>query len=535
MKQFSDKAEARTWSRLAIGGHYATALWNNGRREPAVRILETVVGEFRAAHDGVLPSSANGYVSQLGSYREAGGEFAAAEKMWLSELGLDHPEEQKQWLTQQLYQHYVRALSARAEVSLGKGEALYRAVHAKLLAELGRRADEGQMVGLVNILSQLWHEAHHNLKYGSVREDVRRFAFEQLAGVLALYQYRQGQNAVSNVVQRVAEVLGPRAAVEFLVDRAEKEPAWLRLQDADFWNQLGWYAARYREEAKGLEPATEERLLAIVLRELEDDLRMRHGRNRSIYHDDYSYYWAARRGDFSRVAREVLETVRRSEPGVLYVAQYLFDGLSQHGDAIDALARAHGAGLLSVGGRHLLCSYLQQTGRWGESVPLLVKLVEDRPGTLEFRLMLMRGCFHTGDGGRLAATRSAAEAHFKEAKQWHEHVIAPLGVTCVETRLFREAAAYLEEAIALHVKASPNRGVGDGQLSHYYGRLAAAYGGLGMTDKAVDAASGAIVCWSRSQNQRQQALAQLEQVLAAAADRDAYVARLDAQVKETGQ
>ncbi len=534
LRELFNAAPARTWGRLSIGAHYAEGLWANGRKAPAAELLGSALEEFRQAGDGLLPASANGYLQALGSYREGLGEFRAAEQLWLSELARPHPEGQIQHLTQMLYQHYQRALSARAEVSLGRGEALYRALYAKLLAELKRPTNEGQMHQFVQTLVNVWHAAFHDLKFGSVKEDVRTFAFDELPGILALYQYRSGQHAVGQVAQRVVETLGARTALEFLATRAEREPAWLRLQDGDFWPQLGGYAAQYRTQAGVLGAALEERLLALVLRELRDDLRTRTARNRNFYSDDHSYFWQEKRGDFLRVALELLEASRTSEAGVVYIARYLYDGLTKHPEGIDALFVAQRAGILGIDSRHLLCQFLQRSARWAESIPLLVRLIEARPGTLDYRVMLMRAYNGTGDRAALLATHAAAARHFKDAKQWNEGVLASLGAVCVETRLFAEGAAHLEEAIALHVKASPTRGLGDGTTSHYYTLLSSAHSGLGHTDKAVDAAAGAIVSWGRSQHQRQTALQQLEQVLAQAADLDAYVVRLDQQVRESG-
>ncbi len=534
LRELFNGAPKQTWGRLTIGGHYASGLWANGRKAPAADVLSSVLEEFRQANEGLLPASANGHLQTLGSYREGMNEYLAAEKLWLSELALGHPREQIHTLTQMLYQHYHRAMSARAEVSLGKGEALYRALYAKLLAELKRPTNEGQMNQFVQTLVNIWHSAHHDLKYGSVKEDVRVFAFDELPRILALYQYRSGQQAVGQVAQRVAETLGHRMALEFLVTRAENEPSWLRFQDGDFWPQLGGIAAQFRQAAGPLGAALEERLLAIVVREIRADMRTRTGRNQYMYHDDHSYFWQEKRGDFTRTALEVLEGSRTSEGGVTYIARYLYDGLSQHGEGIDALATAHRAGILGLDSQHLLCQFLQRSALWAESVPLLVKLVEARPGTVDYRVMLMRGHNGTGDRAALAAAHAAAAKHFTDAKQWHEGVIATLGSACVETRLFAEGAAHLEEAIALHVKASPTRGLGDGTTSQYYTLLSTAYSGLGKTDQAVNASAGAIVSWGRRQDQRQVALNQLEQVLATAADLDAYVVRLDKQVSESG-
>jgi tetratricopeptide (TPR) repeat protein len=113
-------------------------------------------------------------------------------------------------------------------------------------------------------------------------------------------------------------------------------------------------------------------------------------------------------------------------------------------------------------------------------------------------------------------------------------VIAALAQSCLDTTLPEQAAAWFDEAIALHVKASPNRGVGDDVLANYYGRRASALADLGRTADAVDSAAGAVIAWGQDQNNRKNALAALQSVLMRSEDLDAYVATLDGEVKKTG-
>src|SRR5262249_50265226 len=110
---------------------------------------------------------------------------------------------------------------------------------------------------------------------------------------------------------------------------------------------------------------------------------------------------------------------------------------------------------------------------------------------------------------------------------WHEGVIAALAASCLENELWEQSAAYYTEAIPLHQRTHPRRGIGDGTLSQYYGNAARAYSGLGKTKEAVDMASGAVVSWGPRQQQRKDALRALVDVLAAARDLDNYVAELD--------
>ncbi|MBI2932083.1 MAG: tetratricopeptide repeat protein, partial [Planctomycetes bacterium] len=519
-----------TEARLTIAGHAASALWSHGQKDAAVRILGPALDERRQANGGLLPVSANDPLSAYAGYREGMGEYATAEEVWLAELRSPRLAQQNLWLKEQLFAHYQRAYADQAEVSLGKGDALYAAAYARLLEELLRPSNEHHAHQLIQTLCGMWLARPSE----PVRESSIEFAFKVLPRVLAMYQYRQGQESVSVVTQALEKIHGPKKVVAFLVDRAESEPRWLRLQNQGFWSRHGATLAHAIARAKPLDPALEERALAVVARELREDLRSGLRIHGGAYHDDHGDFWAEKKEEFARVAREVLAERPRSEGRITHVATYLYEGLSLASEAIDLLAGAHRDALLGLESTHLLTRYLQEQNRYAESVPILERLVAQRPDRLEFHIMLMRGHFHTGASERLQEVRKAADAYFHASGRWTEQVIATLGQACLETRLHAECADYLREAIALHVKTAPNRGVGDGQLAAYYRVAAGAYAGLGMTAKAVDAAAGAIVSWGRDIHQRAQDLARLEEVLEAAQDRDAYAAQLSAEAEKTG-
>ena len=70
--------------------------------------------------------------------------------------------------------------------------------------------------------------------------------------------------------------------------------------------------------------------------------------------------------------------------------------------------------------------------------------------------------------------------------------MAKLGRSCLENELYQQSVDYLREAISHRQRSQPNRGIGDGTLSGYYGGQARAYAGLKKTAEAVDAACGAV-------------------------------------------
>ena len=521
--------------RFVVTGHLASTLWAYGLQDDAIRTLQAALDAFRSQSDGRrLPQEANGQLTTLSGWLQAVGAYRVAERLWLDEIAAGHHRQQTLWLEQSLFGLYRDAVLARAEISLGRDLELYRAVHVRFLSALEARSNENHAYQLIVTLCDLWKRADSQLHYRPVRRDVASFAFSGLPGVLRQYQYRNGQNMVGTVADCLTEVRDARTTLEFLVVRAESEPSWLRLANQDFWAQHAWRFATAGHNAGPLEAALEERALAIVLRELREDLRTREARNRSVYDRRHGTFWAEKRAVFRRAALAFLEERRDNGPAIAYAAEYLFRGLEAYDEAIDALARGHRRGVLAIEGRALLAGFLQERGRWSESVAILDELVADRPGEVSYRVMLMRGHFNLGDEPQLSRTFDSAVAWFQETDAWNEWPIAALAAGCLETHLFEDCVALYDEAIALHVKSARRRGVGDGTLSTYYRNLAGAHSGLGDTDSAVDAAAGAIVSWGRGRYERQQDLARLEQILFDAEDLDAYVERLDEESRRTG-
>lgn len=534
LKELYLKTTPGSYSQLVIGGYFANGQWVNNRQQAAINTLNNVITAYRRSNGGILPAAANSQLATYSSYLEATKNYLGAETIWLNELKQVQNSQQNYWLKQQLYRLYANALSNRATVSLGSEEALYQAVHKRILAELAERTNENQVSQYIQVLGDIWYTCDKNLHYASAKPDLISFAFEKLPAILNSYNYRSGQSMVSTISSRLHDIAGPLSAVEFLVERAEQEPRWLRLQSQDFWYQQAYQLAQYRSEAVGQTPKLQQRLLAIVLKELRKDLETRIARNRYIYQIDNSYFWAEKQREFSQTAQAVLSENVNSEETVIYVADYLYYGLKRYDDAIAALMVAYNKELLGIEGQYKLCYFLQEQHRYDLSVPILVKMVAAKPERLEFHTMLMRGYFYTDRPVLLATTLMEADSYFHAQSRWQENVIASLGNICLETKLYNASTTYYQEAIALHVKTAPNRGIGDGTLSQYYRQLAGAYSGLNMTTEAVNAAAGAIVSWGADQNNRQNELNQLETVLRNAQDLDLYVSKFNAEISSSG-
>ena len=149
---------------------------------------------------------------------------------------------------------------------------------------------------------------------------------------------------------------------------------------------------------------------------------------------------------------------------------------------------------------------LHDRNRHGESIAILLPLVERRPDNVQYRVMLMRAYFCTQQPAQLLALLKQTDEHFRKDGRWTEGNIASLAASCLENRLFEQSVKYYGEVIPLHQRTQPNRGIGDGTLSEYYRRAAQAWAGLKNTPEAVEAACGAIVSWGPQADGRAQAL-----------------------------
>jgi tetratricopeptide (TPR) repeat protein len=523
---------AGTPAHLRVAAALADVLWASDRREESLRETGGALEAARRSNGGRLPAWADGVLFRHADRLREAGEWMASEKVLLGELQAATSAGRARAFQEALFRLWAGALSADAATSLGRGEDLYREAQARMLAELEKRSNERHANEGVQALCTLWAAAARTRIEG-VPGDVLGFSRDRVPAILDLYHHREASPLVSMVGSALLERCGPAQALGFLLDRAAQEPPWMRRANEDFWARHSHEAAEIRQRAKGLAEELESRLLAVVLRELREDMRTSVARNRCLYsrHNDF---WEAKRDDFAKAALEVLAQNPGSERVAIHVAEYLYRDLERHGEAIDALAALAKEGKLSLAGRRQLCVYLRERERFAESIPILEGLIALRPDEPALRTDLMLAFLKTGDAGRVRKTLEEADRHFRAGERWTEPVIAQLGYGALMASLFAEAEAYYAEAVALHVRAAPNRGVGDGTLCEYYRNLAAARSGLGKTAEAVDAAAGAIVSWGRSIEERNSEISTLEEALRKAKDLDAYASKLAAEVDKTG-
>ncbi|MEI6148677.1 MAG: hypothetical protein WCS01_06240 [bacterium] len=516
--------------RLQIALRLAETLWAYERLDEALDTLETALAEFREVNKGTLPATANTALARfVWHMANDARHFARAEQILQAEIKRPANVQQTYWLKERLFEVYTQAIRYSGSVSLGSGQTLYAAELNLFLTELDTD-NPSHRNQLIDLLCSFFRAAK-----GAKLEPagLRDFAFQTFPKFLERettpnnYHYASGR-----VADTLRDLLGAQTGLEFLIECFENEPEWVRNSFYSAWQRHADLLGQWRAEVKDPGKLTD-RLLRIVTSELRRDLRSRNQARRCLYYR-HSNFWSEKATNFLAVANDVWDSQRSSGAAAKYIGAYLRDGLNETARAIEILAEALKVNQLDEQGLSQLAQYQHELERFEDSIPVLARLVALRPDTIQYSTRLMRAYFKTGREGKLRGLLMETDRRFHEKGLWQEHNIGELAYSCLENQRHKESVAYYKELIPLHQRTQPNRGIGNGTLSSYYGYLAEAQAALKQTVEAVEAASGAVVSWGANQSNRDSALNSLRSVLATAPDLGAYVEHLDKQVQETG-
>ncbi len=543
-EQFRELRELQRLAPLHSRDHLAITtdlcnlmFWSYSQKHLALIEMELVVTNYTQANNGKWPHLDNELLSRYVAMLEGSSHHDVGETVLKRYFAKPENDEQRKWLNDRLMSLYNHALEHDGAVSLGTGRAkLFGAIVSLTQKELAAAPDENVRYNLVARLVTTFDIARRH-QLPATAEAVRKFAFEELP-VLLKRQQAQYSNTVTTPMHLIGEVLGPKLALRYAVERMEQYPQRLEFSWNNSWNTFGNELARRRHESaqakldiQELEP----RVLKLAIAELKRELRTEEGRNHALYHKHQSYFWTEKGAEFAKAAEEVLAERRTSGRRAVTVANYLWSGLDRAARAIEILLLAHKNGLLDEAAQVQLVNWLHQQNRWAESIPLLEPLVRDRPDNMHYRTLLMVAYHHSQRPEQLAELVQQIDTHFHTGGRWTEGNVAQFARGCSACDLHERAAGYFTEAIALHQRGNPGSGLGDGTLSDLYQHLALSQSALGRTKEAVDAASAAIVCWGPRDDHRGPALGNLKHVLAHAKDLDEFVKHLDAESAKTGQ
>lgn len=537
LRVLQQQAQDDPRAHLQITQHYTNLLgWSYTQMNDAIREMEAEVRDYALRNEGRWPHQDNeilgGYVRLL----EGAGQHAAGESVLTRFRDVAEHDDQRRWFDDRVLSLYNHALEHQGTVSLGSGDELFAHLVQRILRELETAPNENVRQERVTQIVTTFNIAHRRM-LKSVNESLRAFAFTTMPKVLAQQQatYR---NTAQLPLATVITVLGPVEGLRYAIERVEQYPPRLEIQWDNAWNAFGYELARQRDAAasSGADIAAfEERLLKLAVERLQRDLRNNEGNSQYLYYRHYGHFWSARANDFAAAAEAVLMEQPQAGRRAVLVANYLRNGLDLSDRAIEVLLVAHRRGVLDEVGQAQLVNWLENANRFAEMIPLLEPLVSRRPDTMIYRTLLMLAYQRSSRPQQMREVREGTDAHFHQGGRWTESNIALFAQGCLRCKEFTHAVNYYQEAVALHQRASGNAPMNDGVLSDYYSQLANAHAALGHTREAVDAASGAIVCWGPRQPQRDQQLRTLDAVIAQSRDLDVYVTERDRTTAETGQ
>jgi outer membrane lipoprotein-sorting protein len=527
------REEPGTDDRLFVGWHLANSMFNPyGKRAEGLQRMEIVIREYEQTHADGWPAHANaplgGYVQML----ERVNRHAEAEVFVKKHLEKPINAGQRKWMMERLTSVYASALEAGTRVSLGEKAELYRNL-IPFIVKQAERGDDNHRYQVLQRLESVFRTAKRK-GFPTLRKDMRKFAFTTLPRLLKR-QRNNYRTLVDTWSHRLNELLDPRTALEFLIERIENYPQRLVYSWENPWQQFGYRLGDWRKKAGNL-GELEPRLLAIVLAELRRDLETRNQRSRYLYQKN-SYFWDAKEADFAKLAEKILADHRDSERSVRYIAEYFWRGLKHRSRAIEILFVALKDDLLDDSGKAILVDWLHhhEVKRYAESIAILEGLIERHHVHMHYRCELITAYHQTGRGEQRAELTKETIELFRQGGRWNESNLSQLAACAHFNHLNQRTVELSGELIPMHQRSHPTRGIGQGTLSNYYTWLADAHSNLKQTKEAVDAAAAAIVSWGPAHSQRRYAVNRLDAVTQNAKDLDDYVGLIDKRAEDTGQ
>jgi hypothetical protein len=529
--------ESPSRDHLVITDHLCNLLFSSyGRHDAAIEEMEAEVNAYEQAHAGHWPHADNEILGSFVHLLEGVSRYAAGEKVLLKHQAHPENDDQRKWLNDRLLALYNSALESDGEVTLGKGNTLFENLVARGVKELDASSDENVRHNVVTrMVSTFGIAQRKNLK--SAPESLKNFTFETMPTILKKQQ-NQYRNTATAPLQVITETLGPKITLQYIVERMEQYPPRLESTWDNRWQAFGYELAKRRHEAaeaKNDLAELEPRMLKLVTAEIQRHIRTGQSNNQHIYFIHWEYFWSEKADNFARAAEKVYTLDKTSGRNVMAVANYLRSGLNRSQRAIEVMLVAYRDGVLDEAAQNQLAQWLQSENRYPESIPILEPLVEQHPDSMHYRTMLMLAYHRAKRPQQLLDLVKNTDTYFHKGGRWTDGNVAEFGKTCGACGLNENAVSYLAEAISLRQRANGQVVLGDAALSDWYQHLANAHSSLGHTREAVDAASGAIICWSPRQNERRGALNTLKGVINNAKDLPTYIKQLDEQANKTGE
>ncbi len=523
---------------LILRDKYKLLYWHYGQKREAITDFSAALRAYEQAQknklpQNILPHEDNHLLQDLVSMLQDHGEHAAGEKLINEHLARVQQQPQRETLQDMLWNLYNHALEHRGEVTLGKGAELLQELSKLGLARINAELTEYRRHEAVSRYVQTIDIARRN-KIEGATELLKTFLFTEMGKILPkqISQYASTATAPLHVTR---ELLGPMFTLQYGIERMEQWPRWMNLGWNSSWQTFGNEVAHQRQlaaERKQNDAALEERLLKLIVENLRIELSTGDQRYYYLYHS--SYPWREKYPVFLETANDVYREHKTSGRRVVRIADYVWM-LENHSRAIEMLLEAEDRGVLDLNGQLKLVEYLRHEKRYPETIALLARLIKRYPDAMAYRAQLIESYHFAKRPEQARQTLQAAEVHFHAGGRWTDSNIATLAHSLLIAEMPQRASELFQEAITLRIRAVNNRTLNDQTLSSWYQQLARTYAKLKKTALAVEAASGAIMCWGATHQHRTEAMSTLEQVLSQAADLPEYIKQLDAETAKTGR
>lgn len=512
---------------LDVADALARTLWTDGDRDAAIGALAAALTQ-RAAGDG-LPIGALDHLDRAIAWWGELGRFTAAERFVVALAEGTAAEAARRGIEDRVFRVHAAALRHGGATSLGSGASLLQAAAERLRDRIAS-APAHRLRELIDLHADL-HAAATDHHRAAAATSLKAFVASTLPNVLGRLAHDH-DDVVRRMANALENVAGPAAALALLVERCRSEPAWSARVARDTWGRFDHMIANLRVKAEPLGDELRTALAALVLDRLERDLTDLGGNRASIWRRDSGQFWAALRDDYIVTTQRVLELQADSAAIVRYVAAYLADGLDDLRAASRALRILEARGTLTLDDRATLAGWLLDLDEFAGAWDQISVLLAERTLVLPDRLAAIRaldGLDRTADARAMALE---TETMFEAADRFGEAAQAALAEACRRAGIHELAARWFEMAIHTRERVRP-RGV-DPQLAEWYGNWAIALAHLDRFDEAVEAAGAAVVRSGNDRSQRAHAQNSLYSVLERIDDLDAWIARHDARVADTG-
>ncbi len=425
-------------------------------------------------------------------------------------------------------ENYNLALRNGNTTSFGEGNSQYAAVRSWMISEFQNVRIPPERNGLVDMITG-YHYTASSKSIKTAGTDLRNFG-EKEVGPLVELGAKQSGNMVGTIANRIEDIQGPIAGVDFLVGMLEREPRWVATASShSIWDRCGYSTYRWREDAKNMPADLKSRLLAVLKSTLAEQLTWRGKRYLDFCKKNYSYCWDEKLGEFQLVVEAFIEENSDTTSSVIFGAEFIADHIGNYRKAAEFLSKVNREGKLEREGRVSLGKYLERSEQWAESAGVHQVLIKENQQDITSHIRLTRALFYQDKKDKAAeALKTAGKAANQEGD------FIALARLAEEIEELDAAIPHYQTGIRKHESVRADRGIGNGTVSEYYREMAGIHSNLGQTKEAVDAASASIVSWGDNRRERTRSLKNLRSILADASDLDAFAKSIDKEGKESG-